>query len=251
MTDFFLRISSSDYTIIKASDKRIQQLFAGVGGSVSLVGLFAFLSFGYGIEELFDDALAGLLIGLFFSGVVFNLYVLLLTTLEKNLVPRTSSFFSRLVSYLVRIGFIVFLAIILSKPVELFFLEGRIAKPLKEFKDSIYLNSERIILEDYIEESDPIIRKIMAYRAAGYIEGNSHYVELTNDFSLLTKERDKRLADLEERINKSKFFIARLELLNKYHPRTWILTFFVIVFFGLPLILKFLVSRITNSISMK
>ena len=118
MKDFFLKLSSSDYIVVKQCDNRTKNRFKMVGFFVFVVGFLCFLSGLITFYGLFKSIIISLPFALFFSWMVSNIYLVLLSTLTKNSLPHIRNERALLMSLIIRIVFLLLISVIISKPIE-------------------------------------------------------------------------------------------------------------------------------------
>ena len=126
--------SGDDYSIISQSDKTIQNRFMAIGGFVTAIFAVCFISCYFTFTQLFQNYFIGIPIGLFFSYMITNIYLLLLYTLSKNSFPNNTDKASQLFSILIRVIFICFIAVIVSKPIETIIFKVPLKIDIAEYK---------------------------------------------------------------------------------------------------------------------
>ena len=127
-------LSGDDYTIIKQCKQKTRVSFALIGGFVALLFALTFLSALYAFNMLFENYKVGLLLGLFFATMVTNIYLFLLYTFSKTRFPYIPNRTARIISHALRLSFICFIAIIISKPVESFLLQDTFKEEVRLLK---------------------------------------------------------------------------------------------------------------------
>jgi hypothetical protein len=195
------KLSGGDYIIIQACDKSIQNKFAFVGLFVCVNFLLCLLSGAYTTYHFFGNMLLSIPISGFFAWMVINIYLVLLTTLSKNKLPHAKDVKALGVSTAIRVAFVLFMAIIISKPIESFFFENH-----------------PFIISKLQQHRETLIHDIL--------QGNERITAF--DRIVVT-----------EKIADNYFFSYRLRQIN-YLPESWLVTLIIIGLFFLPAIIKYL-----------
>jgi hypothetical protein len=240
--DFLWRISSSDYNIIRTCDRSIRNKFRYVGLSVFFVIILCFVSSYYAFAELFNAYIIAIPFAVFFALMIFNIYLLLLTTLERNLVPHISSLQSRSISLVLRIGFILFIAIIISKPIEMIFFEDTVKADITNFKYQKIEDYKTQLTKLHKNEIDEINKdknRFLNY-GNGYIE---EVKQLDAKLNLIQTSIDDQMSKIRTKINRANFFIQGVKLLSNNHRVCWFFTIIICFCFVLPIILKLYISE--------
>lgn len=158
---FFCTFSGEDDYIIRKCNTRIQISFALIGLSVLVIFVGCWLSASFFMAELFERSSKWLSIpiGIIWALLITNMYLLLLYTVSPTILPHSSkrsvngkrkkiivevsedkpkSAFSP--SFIFRMVFICFLAIIIAQPLNVFLWSSFSEKSLSNFKTEYRIN---------------------------------------------------------------------------------------------------------------
>jgi len=231
-------LSGDDYSIINQCEKSIQNRFMAIGGFVAAIFVLCFISSYFTFTMLFQNYFIGIPIAIFFAWMITNIYLLLLYTLSKNSFPcfidRSTSAFS----ILLRISFICFIAIVISKPIEHLFFRQTLKTEIENFKISkieqyskatqSYFNEEINSLKLIIHDQEVISNKLDALQIHEYNQ------------LILKKEikRDELIASMVTLVYKSNYYIQGIKILNTFHKSCWFITIIIIFVFLFPAYLK-------------
>jgi hypothetical protein len=122
---FFIWCSAADIELLKRCPQSEMNKYAGVGATVFFTGMLAFLSGGYALFTVFKSVWLGVLIGLFWGSLVFNLDRFIVSTIKKS-----EKKFGQWKQMLPRLILAVFLSLVISKPLELKIFEQEIDEVL-------------------------------------------------------------------------------------------------------------------------
>lgn len=232
LTDIFLILSGDDRSIIRQCSKKTQNIFIIIGALVSCIIVLSFISVTGAFIHFFNYILIDIAIGLFFALMMANIYLLLLYTLSKNLLPHISSKGARKISVGLRVGFIAIFAIIVSKPLELFLFSPLIEEEIILHKQKEYKSSELVINSIYDKSFKDLERLIKL--------GDSSASQILTSKKI---EREKNLSDLKFKIESSDFYLHQLRILNSKYLFTWMFTLMIILLFLSPIYFKFLMEE--------
>lgn len=227
---FFWSLSGGDITIIRLCNARTQALFKWLGVFVFLVMTSVFLCFlaatlyffdvieptdtenemggslSYFIEPHYSGIIPAFLVAGLMTFIFWNIYLLTITTFSKNVLPIKSAPTSRIFSILLRLSFIIFFAVLLSKPAEVLILQNNAT----------------------LQES---VRAHKLEAIAKATKQNS-----PNSLDNGPVETDK----IREIISKSNFFLLKIKLIStsKTFGWTWLISAVFVLIFLLPVIVK-------------
>lgn len=225
--DRVIRLSGDDYRIVKHCDAGSQALFFLTGLFIPVVFIICCISSFITFQQVFDNLSAVIVLSLFFGWMITNLYRLLLYTFSRNPLPQVDKKIGKLLSRLLRLGFVCFIATMIAKPVESVIYANVLDQDIAAFKMQAKKNSHYKIAFYYQRQIDEIM-----------------HLSENNLFSkqfLQNKLGDRRQAILHANalIDTSGFFLQRLRFLCTYHNSCWWITAFFTLVFLYPLALKY------------
>jgi hypothetical protein len=160
LKDFFHILSGDDRSIIRQCSKKVQNRFALIGALVACIVVVSFVSITGAFIHFFDFILFDIAVGAFFALMMANIYILLLYTLSKNMLPHISSKGARWISLSLRIVFIAVFAMIVSKPFELLLFSPVLDKDIEIHKQNEYTAGEVVINSLYEKSFNELERLI-------------------------------------------------------------------------------------------
>jgi hypothetical protein len=230
--DYCHILSGDDRSIIRQCSKRTQNRFALIGALVACIIIVSFASVTGAFIHFFDFILFDIAIGAFFALMMANIYILLLYSLSKNLLPHISSKGARWISISLRIAFIAVFAMIVSKPLELLLFSPLLENDIVIHKQNEYKVGEAVVKSLYDKSFIELERLIQLgdYSAASI---------------LATKktERVETLLKLQKQIEASDYYLQQIRILNSKYLFTWLFTLIMIILFLAPVYLKYLMEE--------
>lgn len=238
ISHFLYGLSGDDFTIIRKGTQGLRFRFGMIGIFVLFVFFLSFISSLVAFLNLFGSNFVSVLMSVVFVGLILSIYLLLLFTLSKNLLPRKTEPRATISLFLGKYLIIVFIAIFISKPIEILLLGSWVSNDIIEYKKQLLLTYKNISKTNFEEETS-IINMIIS----GYAQNpNKSNIGLVEKYKSVINEKVKENERLAYRmssiLNDSNFYTHRLILLSTKHPISWLVTLAVILVFIAPLLLK-------------
>lgn len=220
--------SGDNSRIIRQCDYSIQKRFLSIGGCVLFILVFCFVSSLYAFVEMFDALFVGFLLSLFLSFTITNIYLLLLYTLAKNTLPHVAKKGAAFLSRGIRVGFVCFISIIVSKPIETLIYSSKLDEDIEEFKtNTILANRDSIIYHTNF--------KISEINTLAFSE-----IEKTQIADSLIKIGYQDIKSVVKLVQSSNYFLQRIIFLHTKHPTCWLFTIVCMLIFLSPIYFKYL-----------
>ncbi|WP_047547314.1 DUF4407 domain-containing protein [Psychroserpens sp. Hel_I_66] len=230
---FLWWFAGEDPYILSECPKKIRVKFSVMGLIVITILLITGISFTYGVYELLESYYFGFAIGVYFAFVILFLYLFILYTLTKNVLPKKSvSKIGRIASYVIRIGFLVFLGVIVSQPIEYSLFSNKVDTLL----------NDNIIKE--IEIRNQILNKEYVYKLKESQNLNLSQDLLAEEVANFQWDKTSRLENFINYQYSRNFFIRKMILMDTSSETWYIWIFsglFVFIFIS-PILIK---SRIS------
>lgn len=240
---FFWILTGDDFNVIGKCSEQTKRHFTFIGILVAFIFSICFVSCYLAFSQLFRNMYVGVPVGLFFAWMVTNIYLFLLYTLSKTGFPYIPNKTARYFSTIIRVIFIAFIAIIVSKPIERLVISEQLELELESFKkDKIerYKNST----QEFFGEEITLIKNLITQKES--LHSVMDETEKSNLEKLIHSkeaERDRLIKSMEQLIDKSDYYIQGIVILNSKYPICWFLTFFVIIIFIIPAYLKIYIHK--------
>ena len=144
---FFCWCSGARLYLLKKCPTEYNKYF-GIGAIVFFTGTLAALTGGYAIYTVFENIVVSVILGLFWGVLIFFLDWYIVSSLRKE--NRTGK---ELLSATPRLILSVFLAVVISKPLELRLFQNEIMKEIEVLKKDNELNYQNKVFEEFDEIS--------------------------------------------------------------------------------------------------
>jgi hypothetical protein len=236
------KLSGDDYTIIRTCDARVQNRFAAIGAFVFLIFVLCFVSSYLTFTQLFQSYLLGIPAGFFFASMITNIYLLLLYTLSKHMLPHNERYVGRLVSLAIRFTFICFIAIVISKPIEALIFFVPLNSEVSKYKEEELRQFELMTNEFFDDEIAKLKRVINVEILTESPVNNDRLGRYKALISEKEKKREELLSRMRFIVGHSNYYVRSIVLLNTRYKACWLITIIVVSVFFLPAYLKKVIS---------
>lgn len=209
--------------------------------SVIIVGIaiLSIVSVFYLVELMFHNSMAEVVLSILLTGLFILMYIFLILTISNN-AGRKASFS---ISNVTRIGFIMFMAAMLSKPVELFIFQKSINMKLEEFRARVESDHSDKIRSQYSAEMALLEKKLDYYESNNLEKSfDDQIAGLQSKINRCMSQQNQLIRKTKEKLRKSDFVIQQMKILHSDHPWTWGFTILVVFLYLLPGYLIFSIS---------
>lgn len=247
---FLFTCSGEDNFILKRCKVQIQMRFALIGFFVLLIFVGCFFSATFFTYNLFDGVakLMSIPMGIIWGSIVINIYLLLLHTISPAIIPLSSkkkknksnnveevltqnSFLS--VSMILRMSFMVLLAIIIAQPLNVFLLSSTITTSLEKhkiqervklysFTNSDLIKNELLNQKEFIQKLKNSTNSQDAIDILNHLHSINNKINKDSSFIVNSTKELKKLSLLDskmyltnkEKVLKEKILVNLDSLLN-------------------------------------
>lgn len=205
--------------------------------------LASLCSIWYLVSQLYQSFWVGLPIAIFFSWMITNMYILLLYTLTRNPFPSKVKPTAQIFSVTIRFAFITMLALLISKPLEVWLLKSDLDVDVNAHKAELF--QEFIVKTDSLFDSEiQFIEELLAIEKRQNSSSTlTPQRDLEKELNQVRARKSEIIKAMEKRIAASSFFLYRLTLVITDYRKIWLMTFIVIIVFWSPAIIKYLLPK--------
>ncbi|WP_178988655.1 DUF4407 domain-containing protein [Winogradskyella schleiferi] len=234
---FLWWFAGEDPFILSGCLKKTRVKFSIIGLLVISILLVTGISFTYGVYELLESYYYGFAIGVYFAFIILFLYLFILHTLTKNVLPKRKANKSGIiVSYVIRVGFLLFLGVIVSQPIEYSLFSNKV---------------DALLHEDIIREIENRNQKLnneYVYKLKERQSLNLPHETLNEEVARFQAEKSERLKNYVDYQYSRNFFIKKMILMDT-SSSTWFIWLFSVLFiiiFISPVLIKSRISLESN-----
>ena len=230
--------AGEDPYILSHCSKGLRRKFSLIGILVILISLISGISVAYGIEQILESMSADIIIGIYGGLFILILYLFLLHTLSRNVLPNVDSKWSgRFFSYVVRIGFLVFLGILITQPISYFTFRKPVENELIVFKNSEIRDLNHRLNSEYAQKLN-LVKNTLTSKT-----------QFLNEIRKNDRLKNAELRKFIKSQEKRDYFIRKIIILNTIDSHkvevnvplvlsSWALDFFFICLFITPVFIK-------------
>ncbi|MDO3641274.1 DUF4407 domain-containing protein [Mucilaginibacter sp. L3T2-6] len=220
----------------------IQNRFALIGLIGRAVAALSFISCCYSFAMLFDNIWMAIPVSLIFAWMVNNIYEVLLGTLAKPVLKNKYEGVIKHLSISLRIGFIVFFAVFISKPLEAWLFEGTLSGRVEQLKAAEIRKAEKQIGLQFQRHVIQLEHDISKKQRLSYDQQQIQLLQAQLTAAL--HDRDEALQRIGFVIGRADYFIQRIQLLTSggVFALSWLVTTGMVVLFLSPVYLKWKIN---------
>lgn len=134
--------------------------YVGIGGTIFFTGLFAFLAASYALFTVFDNIWIGLLCGLFWGLMIFNLDRFIVSSMRKQGAKG-----KEFLTALPRIILAVVISIVIAKPLEMKLFEKEIKSEIGLMEEELYAVQEGQVKNRFTNDRSRIQNEIATLKS--------------------------------------------------------------------------------------
>ena len=231
-----------DYTILKRSGDNNILKFLLSGFLVIIIMVTSFISVFYAFELMFHMWYAELLLSSFFSLMFFNIYIFLIQTFSKEVFPVAYQIRFFNLSNLSRLGFVLLIGYLIAQPIKTLIVRNQLYLDIANYKTTLYNNFCQVNEALYRKDLGDLNNQRSYYSHLHKNEAIDKQIAEIDD-RVINIQRNISLANknANEKIQRSDFFIKRIELSAKYPITTLVMLIVLAVFFA-PVALIYSIS---------
>lgn len=146
MKEFFWFCSGASPELLKRCPTENSK-YTGIGATVLFTGIFAALAAGYALYTVFDDWVPAVIFGILWGAMIFNLDRYIVSSMKKE-----GNIWKEIRTAVPRIILAVFLAFVISKPLELKMFESEINGELILMEQALFKLQEDTIKSRFVPD---------------------------------------------------------------------------------------------------
>jgi hypothetical protein len=231
-------LAAEDAFILKSCEPKVSRYFLLIGLVVLFIYLLCTISIGLFIYSFINNYFVVFFLTLFISLSIINLYIFILHNISPNLLPNNTTNTSNFFESLLKLAFLIFLAIAISKPIEICIFKDHAAfqRYLEDFKDQKLEDFKINLSELYVDRLKYINEK---YDNSQTFNEREQYKK---EFENIIENNSQRVVQMGLSIENSFFFIEKTKILFNIKESKYI-TFFISFLFILPWFLKIILRN--------
>ena len=189
-----------------------------------------------------DNIIASILLAIFFSLLIVNLYRLIIVTSSPNNLKIQKENFQDLIGhFIVKSILLLMIFFIISEPVETFVFKNNVNNHLEEYKETLvdnFKNKLETIADKEIEKLIYVNQSTIEFNLRNNIEIDSLNQQILDDkITSILEKNDSEVNQLENKINMSNFFFQQIIIVNSMVYQSYLLSIFIFIVVLFPVYL--------------
>lgn len=231
----FIKLLGGEYDLMQKAGGTVLFKFYLSSVIVLLIAVISFGSIFYAIELLFHVLIVEILLSLFLSFLFVLLFIFIVNTFTKDARQRKLFSFSNIT----RLGFVMFIGFIISKPIEAFVYRDAIEADIEQHKAQLI--KEHGLKIDQLFDHD--LARLAVEKATYTSLGSIADISTTDQQLALIDQKKKDLTITSVfRIERGAYFIYRIKVISGKYPGAWVISLFIVALFLLPVYLIYSIS---------
>lgn len=239
----FIRLVGAEYELMVKAGTNVLLKFYFSSVIIMCILVISFLAIRYAIDLLFHKELVEILLSVFFSLLFVFIYIFLLNTFTKKETNSLNGFFK--LSNFIRVAFVIFMAFMISKPIELFVYREVLESEVYQHKQQVLAEHQARIDAMFFDDLKRLFDKADYYQAVSP-QTSSLQPELEavkTKIQEIKDRKDRIMQVAQQRVQTSSFFIFRIQQLAHHHPFSYLVCLCITALFMLPGFIIYSISK--------
>lgn len=233
----------AEYNLLKKAGDTVLRKFYVSAVLIVIIMIVSACSIFYAVDLLVHNYAVEILLSVFISFLFGCMYIFLTNTFAKDARTRKSNLAS--FSNITRIGFVMFMAFVLSKPIEIWILKSRMEEKVSEYRLALIAEHLSEISQIYQADINDLQKERLFQEMLAKGSNSSMFAQDINEIdrkieSLRHKE-SSAIQLTRQRIEGSDFFVYRVNQASKTEI-AWLCCTFIVILFCLPGFLIYSIS---------
>lgn len=230
----FIRLIGAEYDLMVQAGTNVLVKFYLSSVVIMMILLISLFAIHYAVDLLFHIEVVEIILSAFFSTLFVFIYIFLLNTFTKKESSTTNKYLK--LSNFIRIGFVVFMAFMISKPIEIYLFNEVLEQEVLDYKQQVLSEHQKKLDAIFSGDLKRLFNKATYYQEIS-TSGNPLQPELdavSGKIKEINKKKQRIMDVAREKVENSSFFIFRIKQLSKKHPLSFLVCLLVIGLFILP-----------------
>jgi hypothetical protein len=235
----FIKLVGGEYDLMQKAGGTVLFKFYSSSVIILLIAGISFVSIAYAIELLFHAVIVEIMLSLFLSSLFVLLFIFIVNTFTKD--ARQRRLFN--ISNITRLGFVMFIGFIISKPIEAFLYRDVIEADIKNHKAELIKGHGLKINQLFSHDLGKLANEKSKYTALNISGGFDADISQIDQQVTLIDQKKKGLATASAfRIEQGAYFIYRIKVISGKYPGAWMISLAIVLLFLAPVFLIYSIS---------
>lgn len=237
------QLIGADYPLLMKSSRSVLMKHYLAAVCLLIVTLISIVSIFYGVDLLFHVWYLEVFLSLFISLLFGCIYIFLLNTFSKAVKPKGKGNWNS--SNVTRFGFVLFMAFLISKPIEVWLYQPALQSPVDKYKRVLLRRYERKLDTLFVKDQKSLqntIAKLEQQQVLFKTDGMAAQIAVLNvELNELQTKKQGYLNLARTRIDQSSYLLYQVQLISATW-QSWLICLLMIVLFLLPTYLIYSIS---------
>jgi uncharacterized membrane protein len=231
----FIKLLGGEYDLMQKAGGTVLFKFYLSSVIILFIAFVSFVSIVYAIELLFHAIIVEVLLSTFLSLLFLLLFIFIVNTFTKDARQRKLLNLSNIT----RLGFVMFIGFIISKPIEAFLYRHTIETDIEQHKTQLI--KEHTLKIDQLFAQDLLKLKMEKAKSTSLgLYGDT--LQISRQVALIDQKKKELAATSIFRIEHGAYFIYRIKVISGKYPGSWLISLVVVTLFLLPVFLIYSIS---------
>lgn len=231
----FIKLLGGEYDLMQKAGGTVLFKFYLSSVIILFIAVFSFFSIVYAIDLLFHMIIVEILLSTFLSLLFLLLFIFIVNTFTKDARQRKLLNLSNIT----RLGFVMFIGFIISKPIEAFLYRHTIETDIEQHKTQLV--KEHTLKIDQLFAQDLLKLKMEKAKSTSLgLYGDT--LQINRQVGLIDEKKKELAATSIFRIEHGAYFIYRIKVISGKYPGSWLISLVVVTLFLLPVFLIYSIS---------
>jgi hypothetical protein len=235
----FIKLLGGEYDLMqKAGGKTLLKFYASAV-IILIIAVISFISIAYAIELLFHIIIVEIFLSLFLTALFVLLFIFIVNTFTKD--ERRRNLFN--LSNITRLGFVMFIGLIISKPIEAFIYRNVISTEIENHKVELIKGHDARVDQLFQKDLTKLENEKARYTGLNVLGGFDGVIsKIDNEITIINEKKKQLAATSASRIEQGAYFIYRIKVISTEYPMAWMVSLFVVLLFISPVFLIYSLS---------
>lgn len=200
-----------------------------------IITVISNISIFYGVELLFHLWFVEVFLSVFVSLLFGCIYIFLLNTFSKSVKPDGRANLN--LSNIIRFGFVLFMAFLISKPIEVWIYRSSLQPAVDEYKHAVMVKYEAKLDSLFENDIRNLQHDIFRHEQQQQLFATQTLAEqitaLNNELDALLEKKTGYFSLAQQRIDQSSYLLYQIGLVSKKR-QSWVICALIVVLFLLP-----------------
>lgn len=237
------QLIGGEYALLMRSSRTVLVKHYLAAVCLLIVTVTSVVSIFYGVDLLFHVWYMEVFLAVFIALLFGCIYIFLLNTFSKSVKPKGKGNWNG--SNVVRFGFVLFMAFLISKPIEVWLYQPALRPPVEKYKQALLKKYERKLDSLFGKDHRSLQNSLATLEQQQQLfksAGTAAQIAILNvELNELQAKKDSHLRVAQQRIEQSSYLLYQVQLISATW-QSWAICLLMTVLFLLPAYLIYSIS---------